>query len=250
MKKTCILILATVSGTLAQAVVPDTGPDPLFTFVGRIGGASGTAIMSRAVLTAKHVGGTTFTLGGVNYQAVARIDHPTADISILNFGVDLPGWHMLGDSAALGSTLSLVGYGDTGSVNAAGNGYDVFAGGGVRRAGTNILHDRVFVTNYGPSMLSYLNANGDGVLAAGDSGGGFFVGNRLVGVNSFIFTLNQSLPNYGFASLNGGTAYFGSGAIDLTDPGLRDWVLTNAVPEPATFAALGLGLAALIRRRR
>lgn len=250
MKKICISILAAASGTVAHAVVPDTGPDALFSFVGSVGGASGTAIMSRAVITAKHVGGLTFTLGGSNYQAVARVDHPTADISILNFGVDLPGWHSLGDTAALGSTVRIVGYGDTGALNAAGNGYDVFSGGGIRRAGTNLLHQRALVTNFGPSLLSFLNVNGDAVLAAGDSGGGFFYNGRLVGVNSFIFTLNQSLPNYGFASLNGGTAYFGSGAIDLTDPGLQSWVLANAVPEPATMAALGLGLAALLRRRR
>lgn len=236
----------------ALAVVPDNGPDLDFAFVGMVGGGgSGTAIMQRAVLTAKHVGGMSYHLNGVTYNAVQRIDHPTVDISILNFGVDLPGWHTLGNTANPGDTITMVGYGSTGVLNGAGNGYDITGGGGTRRKGTNLFDFRANVANFGPSIISFLVDNGDAALAGGDSGGAFFVNNTIVGVNSFIFNQRSGvLPNYGFASQNGGTAYFGSGAIDLTVPDINTWVRNNAVPEPASVAVIGLGLAALLRPRR
>lgn len=235
----------------ALAIVPDTGPDLDFGFVGQVGGTgSGTAIMQRAVLTAKHVGGTTFHLNGVTYNAVERIEHPTIDIAILNFGVDLPGWHAMGNTANPGDTITMVGYGSTGVLNGAGNGYTITGGGGTRRKGTNVFDFRQDVTNFGPSILSFLRVNGDAVVAGGDSGGGFFVNNRLVGVTAFLFSTKPTLPSYGFASQNGDVPYFGSGAIDLTNSAINTWVQANAVPEPASMAVIGLGVAALIRRRR
>lgn len=245
-----VLLLALIGVSVpAIAIAPDGGANTTFTFVGKIGGASGVAIGARSVITAKHVGGMTFDVGGSVFTAVSRVNHPTWDLSVLTFGTDLPGFYSLGSSSPLGSAVTMVGYGQTGVLNTAGNGYTITGGGGVRRAGGNTIHGKQFVTDFGPSLLSFLVGNGDAVLVAGDSGGGFFMGNQLVGVNSFIFTTNETLPSYGFASQNGGTPYFGSGAIDLTDPGVRAWV-NSAVPEPGTMVALAVGLAALARRRR
>ncbi|MCO5297639.1 MAG: PEP-CTERM sorting domain-containing protein [Fimbriimonadaceae bacterium] len=249
MARPVFLLALLATSVSAFAIAPDNGATTSFEFVGQIGGASGVAIGLRSVITAKHVGGMGFSVGGNSYTAVSRINHPTLDLSILNFDTDLPGFYAIGNASPLGSTLTLVGYGQTGVLNATGDGYTITGGGGVRRMGTSSLDGKQFVNDFGPSLLSFLVENGDGVLVAGDSGGGFFIGNQLVGVNSFVFTTNENLPAYGFASQNGGTPYYGSGGIDLTDPGVRAWV-NSAVPEPATMLGLGLGLAALARRRR
>lgn len=244
-----LISLFAASALRAVAIVPDNGPDSDFTFVGQVGGASGVAIGVRSVITAKHVGGMSFTVGGSTFNAVSRINHATYDLSVLNFDTDLPGFYSIADTSSIGSTLTMVGFGQTGVENATGTGYAITGGAGTRRKGDNALHGKQFVTDFGPSLLSFLEFSGEAAVANGDSGGGFFMGGELVGVNSFIFTTNENLPAYGFASVNGGTPYFGSGAIDLTDPGVRAWV-NQAVPEPATMLAFGVGLAALARRRR
>lgn len=253
MKRLSVSILVGSLVTASFAIVPNNGPDSTYSFVGQIGGASGVAFMSRSVITAKHVGGTSFVMGGTTYNAFERIDHPTLDVAILNFSSDLPGWHNLGNSSPIGSTLTMVGFGNTGVLNGAGNGYDNTFGAGVRRAGNNTLAFKQFVPDYGPSLLAWLTGDGDAAYAIGDSGGGTFINGELVGVNSFIFNESgdpPTLPNYGFASQNGGVPYFGSGAIDLTDPTMRAWVTANAVPEPTTMALLAMGIAAAARRKR
>jgi hypothetical protein len=233
MQKLAVFVVA--SGLLAlrpspAAVVPDTAPDGQYPWVGIIGGASGTAISPRSVITARHVGASQFTVLGVTYYASERINHPTMDLALLNFDADLPGWHTLGTSAPLGSALTMVGYGDTGRVNADGDGYDVFHSAGVRRASPNTLHFEMFWPDVGPILVSWLTAAGDGALAAGDSGGSFFIGDELVGVSALAFnTTGGALPDYGFASQNGGDPYHASGAVNLTDPDVRAWVLENAI---------------------
>ncbi len=248
-KKIFCAAAALVASVPVLAIVPNAGPDATFGFIGQVGGSSAVAIGARSVITAKHVGGTAFTLGGTTFTATSRIDSPTFDLAVLNFGVNLPGFYSIGSASPIGSTLTMVGFGGTGVLNGAGNGYTITGGGGTRRKGTNTLDFKEFVPDFGPSLLSWLVGNGDAALVAGDSGGGFFIGTELVAVNSFIFSTSTTLPNYGFASQNGGTPYFGSGGIDLTDPGVRAWV-DSAVPEPASMAVLALGLAALARRKR
>ena len=176
---------------------------------------------------------------------------------------------------------------------AAQTGYALNVGAGTRRAGDNTTD--VFgvinvgnsvginATGGGPVVESYVFSAGDAALAERDSGGGWFANGALVGISSFIFNNTQNnrvdkakYANYGFASRNtsgfnsitdspnytgpaysfgANEAYFGSGAINLTDPQILGWLSANgvavqAVPEPAPFAALGLGALALLRRRR
>lgn len=232
-KFVCVGALVMAAAGTCSAVVPNTGPDSTHSWVGVVGGASGTAIARRTVITAKHVGWTTYTIQGHVYTATGRINHPSMDIALLTFSENLPGWHRLGTEAPLGAAISLVGFGHTGTVNASNTGYNVNTSTfGTRRQAPNAVDEFMFIPGYGPTILSYIAVNGDGVCAVGDSGGGFFAGDRLVGVVSFVFSAEEALPDYGFASLNGGVPYFGSGAINLTDPAVRTWVRANMVPSP------------------
>ncbi|MCC7434722.1 MAG: trypsin-like serine protease [Methanoregulaceae archaeon] len=243
-----VLVACTLSSG-AFALMPNSAPDTLWTWVGQAGGGSATAIRSRSVITAKHVPGLTYGVQGNIYTAVQRTAHPTYDIAILNFAQDLPGWYEVGAEAPIDSNLTIVGWGHTGVLNAQGNGYDHVTSLGVRRAGQNELHFKSTLQGFGPYLGTWLIENGDAIGAGGDSGGGFFIGNRLVGVTSFVGSTNSSLPNYGFASQNGGVPYMLTGAIDLTVPEIQTWVQANAVPEPASGLIL-TGVAALVVRRR
>lgn len=235
--------------TSAFALMPNSLPDTTWSWVGQAGGGGATAIRQRSVITAKHVPGLSYGVGGNVYTAIERINHPTYDIAILNFAQDLPGWYEVGTEAEIGSTLTIVGWGHTGVLNAQGNGYDHLTSTGVRRAGQNKLHFKSIFPDYGPYLGTWLIENGDAIGAGGDSGGAMFIGDRLVGVTSFVFSTDQSLPNYGFASLNGGVPYMGTGAIDLTAPEIQSWIQANAVPEPATVLVLA-GMVGLVCRRR
>lgn len=248
----CVTGAAGVVAGSAGAMVPNTGPDTHYQWVGVTGGGSGTAIARRSVITARHVTGLTYSSQGTTYTATTRIAHPTMDLAILNFDVDLPGWHTFGGAAPLGAALTMVGCGRTGVLNASGTGYQVdWAGGwGTRIAGTNTIEEKWEMTGLGPSLVAYLGANGEGVGASSDSGGAFFVGDRLVGVIAYVFNASGGTkPDYGFASINGGVPYFGTGAIDLTNPGVRSWVLDNIVPAPGAAMVVLVGVVGAVRRR-
>lgn len=246
----CVVVLLTASPSLA--IVPNTGEDGHFLWVGPTGGGSGTAIARRSVITAKHVGGITYESLGHIYTASSRIDHPTMDLTILNFSEDLPGWHELGTSAPVGVSISMVGFGRTGVLNDAGTGYDIhWWSGGTRIAAGNTVDLEWDFPGYGPSLISWLKVNGDAAGVAGDSGGGYFVGDALVGVISYAFnTSGGALPDYGFAVLNNGVPYHGTGAINLTVPEVHSWVMDNIVPQPGVVPAMLIGLAMVARRRR
>lgn len=225
-------VLASAITAASPAIVPNLGEDSRFQWVGPTGGASGTAVARRSVITAKHVGGSTYGVLGKIYSASYRIHHPTMDLAILVFGEDLPGWHEIGGSAPVGSEVMWVGYGRTGILNPQGTGYDIYWwSGGTRLAAPNQVDLEWYFPGWGPSLISYLKANGDAAAVSGDSGGGVFVGDKLVGVISYAFnSSNGVLPDYGFASLNNGVPYHGSGAISLTDPEVRRWLMDNLVP--------------------
>ena len=202
----------------------------------------------------------------------------TTDLVLLTLGSDLTGVSLYNvANAASASGITMVGYGQTGMVNGVGNGYAVGGATGVRRAGDNAIDFSVLIASNGvaggPNLVSFLDAPGEAALADKDSGGGWFQNGNLVGINTAILNLSDDdgalnsprYANYGFGSANtagytfngtfrpAGSAYFASSALDLTDPQIQRFLVANGVspvPEPASFAALGVGALLLLRRRR
>lgn len=293
-----ILFAALALAPFAGAVVGTTSTttvspaDVTWSFVGLVnGGVSGVAIGPRTILTAKHVGlaaGGTFQLGAQVFTVQNVVNGPTVhgiatDLTLANLTTTLPGFYNVATSATAGNSITMVGFGGSGVVNSAGNGYSITVGAGTRRAAGNVLDGTVDVDGIGPSHYAYLDGAGEAALVGGDSGGGWFnASGQLIGINSFYFndtdwtTVPQGAPpappgyqDYGFPNantngyhyhsgapwnldvdLNPGERYFGSGAVDVTSPEVRSWIQANAVPEPATIAALSLGLIAAVRRRK
>ncbi len=279
MNRSLVLAFCAVLSSTAFATFPNQAVDTFFTLVGQVGtvggtNGSGTIISPQHVLTARHVGGGRFWMrnDGLNISgfadSISRINHLTADISILTFAPNtfanysrpLYGNH-------LGSTPTMVGFGITAQLRADGTGYNEIGLGGRRRVATNTA-DMLDEGLNGPgdpalfydidgvagapgdanSMGSGDPIAGEGGVLPGDSGGAWFLnsgGNwRIIAVNSFVFSTGPAgnINQY----LDWGD---GGGAVDLNSH--SQWIEANApVPEPASMIALGLGVAALAARRR
>ncbi len=254
----------------------------LFDWVGIVsGGGSGTVISPHFVMTAKHVGGLGFSLNGTNYTAIERIDHPTADVSLLRFTNTFTKYSKPWLESVVGQALTFVGFGDTATERTSGGtawtGYDYVANGGTRRAATNRI-ERVEDVAYfvgGPTTTSleadldsydprtpaayqidYLGGGGplanEGGLLFGDSGGGSLIqinGEwRIAGVNIWIDDTNGVDVGNNNDYLDYGDIF---GAVSVQAYG--DWIGANApesVPEPATMSALSFGLLMFLRKRQ
>jgi len=274
-RRASILLLAALP-VGAFAIIPQPMPDendPRFSFVGQIGEASGVLVAPNKVLTVKHIGTTAFTLPGVGtFNAISRAEHPDADLSIITIDANISNFATISNTELWSTRSSIVmtGFGNTGALRDDGTGYDVVGNTmGVRRAAIGHVDDFAVydlssepafnspetgdASSASPTILSLLRQNGEGALASGDSGGGWFIEEggqwRLVGINSFLDNRSETALNYTFSSEV--STGFLSAAVSLRDvqPFLQANGI-NPVPEPATMVVLGLGALVTTRRRK
>jgi hypothetical protein len=262
--KLFFIAVSTLSGSLAFAIAPGLNTDlntSDYGYLGTVNGASGVLVGSDLVLTAKHLGvsnGSIFSLpGGSSFGIVAGsvINHPTDDLTLFRINGTTSSFANVDLSTVnAGTSVTMVGFGGSGTLNSAGNGYDINIGAGVRRKGTAIVEGSVFVTdngtNLGWSLVAPLRSNGQAALVGGDSGGGWFRGssNNLVGINSWIGSFGAGV-DYRFSNSN--TDFFASGGIELSR--YSTWLTTNgvsAVPEPASCLVLTLGALVMLRKKK
>ncbi len=276
---------------------------------------SGVLISPRIMLTAGHcvlspglgsLTGANIEIGGKNYTAQKWAIHPQWNGTNLTKGVDLalvkldrPVTNVKAAKLARGGNeqgkkASTAGFG------AGGNGtFGYFTPAGTKRVGENIIDfiegpkKRVLLYDFdGPNQI-IVNPKNDYPLALeymaapGDSGGGLFVGDTLVGVTSFIIALEDGIADATFRDYAGFTRvqkwhkWIQKTQRDLMrnrpgkfgDPnnplptgniaaGMQQtwkgapvapllWMDgVSSVPEPTTAVLLGLGSLLLARRRR
>lgn len=173
---------------------------------------SGVLISSHWVLTAAHLTNNkstlNFTLAGTTFTAASRTIHPSwngdllkgNDLALLYFNQDLSNLAspapIYTGTDIVGQVGTYVGYGVTGTgLTGGGSRID-----GKKRAAQNTIDGffspSVFWSDFDHPQLSVALPL-EGLIALGDSGGGVFVNNYLVGINSFIQSFGNLTADYG-----------------------------------------------------
>lgn len=235
----------TMAAVAGNAIVPFLNtPDTQFPYVGNIRGASGVVIAPHWVLSAKHVAnnGGFFNLDSGQYtpdywiNADGTNGRPATDLTLLHFPGAFAGYYQPYFGNPVGQTMTMVGYGVSGTLRPDGWGYNITANSNtMRRAGQNKISKLELIPDFvGDAvwMLWYdLDGNGydtwgdggpvngiqEAALGIGDSGGGMFIllngQQRLVGICAFIddevnpyAPANSPDPYYDFGDAGGGTA--------------------------------------------
>lgn len=258
-----LMFLSAVTFAVAPGSATDTNTLD-FSCVGSFGGASAVLVGPDLVLSARHVSGSEVTFPGLGTFPVvsgAMFAHPTDDLRLFRINTGstvLNNYAQINiDPVAAGTSVTMVGFGGSGVLNSAGNGYALTIPAGTRRKASAIVEGTVFVDEPGlrlSSIYAPLRASGQGALVGGDSGGGWFLQGsfarpQLVGINSWIGTFGAGVGNWQFSS--DPNNFFASGAADLS--AYRTWLSGNGVsvvPEPSAVLAVSFGITALSRKRR
>jgi len=246
-------------------------------YVGTVNGASGVYLGDYDgnywVITANHVGGGSFNLGGTTYSMVggSGLRIGTTDIYLFRINSDpgLTNLTLSSTAPTINSQVTLIGAGrnrdaslttyyidtdtdpDTWSTTDSADrdviraGYD-YASGKTKRWGEDTISGTGTALNTEMLFTTFGSVAGATQVATGDSGGGVFYQNpstmnwELTGIISVKSTFNGQ-PN--------DTAVFGneSGFADLSQ--YRDQILA-AVPEPSSATLIFLAAAALLNSRR
>lgn len=153
-----LLVLAgIVSACYSLGIVPEVGSDIDFIGLVRDGDndrGSGVLITPRCVLTARHVPGNRFHLPGGEVRTGVRINHPRADLAIINFDVDFPHFVEPLYENNLNRNVTLAGFGLTGRRRDDNSGFNLTANTfGTLRQGVNRLGRREDVTIQGMRFL-------------------------------------------------------------------------------------------------
>ena len=152
----------------------------------------------------------------------------------------------LSDFAFGTSTVDMAGYGLGGNPSVG------YLGLQTRRHAQNTVSDEIGSLN-GVStpdlplaaFLTFTYGNsggGTGLPNGGDSGGPLLFNDQIIGVTSF-----GDLPRPGSGSYENGVQYLGAFA-NIANPVIGNWVESELVPEPGTWALMALGALALCTR--
>lgn len=267
--------------TAANFLAP--ADDPGWANVGKLNGSSGVYLGNVSipghgtgywVLTASHVGAGSINLGGTSYSAVTgssfRLTNPDnslTDLLLYKISSDpgLPTVKLASSTPALGSSLTLIGFGYTGAASPTTwniNGsvwtetttpsgfYSVgykYGSDGLKNWGMNTVDSAASLVNDGAGITSAFKSyaftvSGSAQVATHDSGGASFVKNggqwELAGINLAVDKFSGQPASTGIFSFvdsttNPETDYLG-GASYMAD--LSSYL--TQIPEPASTAAV------------
>ena len=220
---------------------------------GRWGSFLGTPVAPSWFLAAKHVGGSVgqvFTLNGVNYVTVARVNHPTADLTLWKVSSTFPSYATLytsldevgkplmvyGRSAARGAEVNVEKATPTALRGWRWGG----AGMGTVRWGQNVVQGAATLggAQYLIASFDRLGGPNEATLATGDSSGGVFIREgtawKLAGINYAAqadFALTATGTAFKAAIFDAGGLFAGATV------GQRTPVRDGAVDVPASWLA-------------
>ncbi len=217
-----------------------TYSDFVWDYIYSVGGASGVAVSSYWLLTAKHVTSGNIVIGSETYYLQETVAHASADIRLARYDKAFPGYYPIytGNFPGIPGPKSdrltglMVGYGRTGNVLSSTT-YEWHGSStaGTKRWGDSLIDDTENDSNIGDYFIQYFNTD-DTNYAAGaadrDSGGGVFV--KSGGTWYLAGTMVAVTPS--------NSPYTGTVSVRL--PSYAGWIV-GVIPEPATAFSLIVG---------
>lgn len=244
----------------------------------------GTPIAPNYFITAKHIGGTvgaSFVYGGTTYTSTAFYDDPNSDLRIVQVNGTFSSYAPLyTGTSEVGSSIVMFGRGTQRgaavTLSGTAKGWLWGTNDDTMRWGENTI-SAIYDggVQYGSNLLGMTFSSdagiNEGVYSVGDSGGAVFILDggtwKLAGINSYVdgpYGLTSDPNNNPFdAALFDTTGYWGdtlNGWVSNPGPDLsyatrisssQAWI-ASVIPEPSTYALLGLGGVVFfaVRKRR